>query len=101
MGRTKAVFAMIMLFMGFIIPAGPYMKLKGSVFPKKKGVPTASDLEASQTYKQANPDYTYGLHDRALVTLDIPRSIDKLIDNIGDTLMSMMLLPSLKTLTNL
>ena len=34
-GRSKTVLAVILLLLGFLIPAGPYMKTKGVVLPSK------------------------------------------------------------------
>jgi 4-amino-4-deoxy-L-arabinose transferase-like glycosyltransferase len=33
--QRKVALALVLLFVGFIVTAGPYMKLKGAVFPKK------------------------------------------------------------------
>ncbi len=85
--RAKAVFALILLFIGFIVSAGPYMKLKGAVFPKKQGVPAAQNKPTHQTHEQAKPEYAYGRHALGFANLDIIRSLYKMFQNIGETLM--------------
>jgi hypothetical protein len=50
--RYKAVLAFILLAAGFFAAAGPYMKLKGEIFPKKQLVEFTANAPSSEIYKQ-------------------------------------------------
>ena len=50
--KRKAVFAFALLLVGFLIIAGPYMKLKGAVFPKKQLFQFVPNTQSSEVYKQ-------------------------------------------------
>jgi hypothetical protein len=52
MNRYKTVFAFVLLAAGFFATAGPYMKLKGAIFPKKQLVKFIVDTQTSETDKQ-------------------------------------------------
>jgi hypothetical protein len=75
MSRSKAAFALVLLLIGFCALAGPYMKLKGAMFPKKNMV-------------QSQPQVVSG----EIVTADIvssntAKALGVLVENTGETLM--------------
>lgn len=85
-GRTfsfaKTLSAMVLLLAGFLIMAGPYMKLKGAIFPKKEVGRFVSDIE------QQGPDISKENKYSAKSTLlETPKAFNKLLERIGDTLM--------------
>jgi 4-amino-4-deoxy-L-arabinose transferase-like glycosyltransferase len=50
--KGKAVLALLLLLGGFWAAAGPYMKLKGAVFPKKQLVHCVPKVQLSEVYEQ-------------------------------------------------
>lgn len=78
MAKGKAVSALALLLVGFFIFAGPYMKLKGAVFPKKNTVQSQQQIgtEGDQVVSKAE-----------LIPSDITRALGRLVENIGETLM--------------
>ncbi len=87
MGRHKAVFALALLFTGFLVIAGPYMKLKGAVFPKKQLVQFVPNTQTSETYEQEIQIYPSTIYTTGFVSSDIARALGKLVQRVGETLM--------------
>lgn len=84
LGGPKTVFALVLLIVGFLIVVGPYMKLKGTVFPKKHAGKFALSTQASSVYHSqqqivSNTAYIAPLH--------VAGAFAKLFENIGETLM--------------
>jgi hypothetical protein len=75
MSKSKTTLALVLLLIGFFVLAGPYMKVKNAVFPKKKLV---------QLQPQVVPEITYNAD---IAPLDIARAFGKIFQNIGETLM--------------
>ncbi len=82
----KTVFAAVLLLVGFLLVAAPYMKLKGALFPKKnlgRFALQAQSRDSSENQTQQRPS-----------TLDTPdvagpgtvKALVKLVGNVGDTL---------------
>ncbi|MCX5634709.1 MAG: glycosyltransferase family 39 protein [Planctomycetota bacterium] len=87
MTKGKAVFASILLLAGFLIIAGPYMKLKGAVFPKKhigEFASTQQQFQPDNTVTESAPDAVYKTY---FTAKNIGKSLVELIQNAGDTLM--------------
>ena len=59
-GKVKALSALALLFAGFLILAGPYMYLKGTVFPKKKGAQHISATKAIKASRTVFPKKNIG-----------------------------------------
>jgi len=86
MAKSRAVFAMVLLLVGFLIPAGPYMKFKGAIFPKKNVL--QFDVTKAQIENYDNKqDFLYSVYTAALGPTDIAKAFNKLIEKTGDTLM--------------
>jgi hypothetical protein len=82
--RRNAVFALALLATGFMVIAGPYMKLKGAVFPKKHLVQLTPNIEVCEQEIQicSNSGYTTGF-----APLDIAKALGKLVQRVSETLM--------------
>ncbi len=86
MAKSRAVFAMVLLLVGFLIPAGPYMKFKGAIFPKKNVL--QFDVTKAQIENYDNKqDFPYSVYTADLGPTDIAKAFNKLIEETGDTLM--------------
>ncbi len=85
--KRKAVFAFALLLVGFLITAGPYMKLKGAVFPKKQLVQFVPNTQSSEVYKQEIPIYTNSIYAAGFVPSDIAGALGKLVQRVSETLM--------------
>ena len=87
MSKGTALAALVLLLVGFLTIAGPYMKLKGAVFPKKNvGQLTHSSWqpEVHTENKQTVSEVTYTSQ---FIPSNIARAFVKLLGNIGETLM--------------
>jgi hypothetical protein len=82
--RREALYAMTLLFICFLFPAGPYMKLKGAVFPKKQLVGGFPTDEIGRPRVQMHSDTA------VLAGFDlseIAKGLGKLSERVGETLM--------------
>ena len=82
--RPKTVLALALLVGGFLVAAGPYMRLKGAVFPKKGIGEFAVNTQNNQfalSQQQTVPN-TAGF-----IPSDIAGAFKELFENIGETLM--------------
>ncbi|MDO8302411.1 MAG: glycosyltransferase family 39 protein [Sedimentisphaerales bacterium] len=77
-GRKKAALALMVLVVGFAAVAGPYMKLKGGIFPKKHVGEFSSKIQSCDEV---------GVYTAALAAPDSMRALAKFAENIGSTLM--------------
>lgn len=86
--QRKAVFALALLFAGFLVSAGPYMKLKKAAFPKKDVGQFGLNIEQGENYGQnqsrIHPNIIYVA---SFSPPDIAKALGELIEEIGDTLM--------------
>jgi 4-amino-4-deoxy-L-arabinose transferase-like glycosyltransferase len=85
--KGKAVFASILLLAGFLIIAGPYMKLKGAAFPKKSVdlfTSMQSQFQPDNTVTESAPNTVYKA---GFASSNIAKAPAVLVQNIGDTLM--------------
>lgn len=79
LSRPKAVGAMVLLVVGFLAMAGPYMYLKGAIFPKKHvGEFVVEQKEILESYP---------LSEQNIQTANILKGGEKLISNVGEILM--------------
>lgn len=84
---SKAVFALVLLLAGFLAPAGPYMKLKGAIFPKKhvgQFVRYISDTEKSDGSKQV---YADSVQRPGFTPVSVAKAFTKLFEETGNLLM--------------
>ena len=90
MVKSKAVLALAAMLFFFIIIAGPYMKFKGAIFPKKEvgtfsSVTHLDDVETKLSL--SNRIYHSGI-----IPSEVAGAVVKIFENIGDTLMWFFLL---------
>jgi len=85
--KRKAVFAFALLLVGFLIIAGPYMKLKGAVFPKKQLVQFVPNTQSSEVYKQGIQICSNSVYAAGFVPSDIAGALGKLVQRVSETLM--------------
>jgi hypothetical protein len=82
--RPKTVLALALLVGGFLIAAGPYMRLKGAVFPKKHVGEFAVNTQTSQFVFSQRQIVS---NTAGIIPSDIAGAFKQLIENIGETLM--------------
>ncbi|MBN1788444.1 MAG: glycosyltransferase family 39 protein [Sedimentisphaerales bacterium] len=81
--RPRILLAMLLLIVGFSMLSGPYMKLKGSIFPKKSFDAFTQDARQMETYKNSEHMIQASLCSES----NIIEAFEHLIDNIGEMLM--------------
>jgi len=85
--KSKVLFSLTLLLITFLAVAGPYMKLKGAVFPKKdigQFVRTSQQLEV---HTKSNQTVSEATHTSQFTLTNIAKGFYKLVQNIGETLM--------------
>jgi hypothetical protein len=85
--RGKAVLAFVLLAAGFFATAGPYMQLKGKVFPKKQLVEFTANRPSPEIYKQEAVIYSNDIYSAGFSPLDIGTAFGKMVQRIGELLM--------------
>ena len=84
--KVKTLSGLVVLIMGFLIIAGPYMKFKGAIFPKKSIVPPTS-LQDSETNSTEEQPLSQTTRESRFAPLKIARAFGRLVSNTGETLM--------------
>lgn len=87
MRKYKAVFALALLLVGFLAIAGPYMKLKGAVFPKKQLVQFVPKTQFSEVYEQKVQACSNSVYTAGFAPSDIEKALGKLVERVSETLM--------------
>ena len=87
MAKVKALPALALLFAGFLALAGPYMYLKGAVFPKKNVGQFTSSSQQLKVQAKNNLPVSETEPAFQFKSLNITKAFGKLIENIGETLM--------------
>lgn len=87
MSRHKAVFALALLLVGFLVTAGPYMKLKGAVFPKKQLVQLTPNIQSSEVYEEEIQIRSNSVYTSGFAPSDVAGALGKLVQRISETLM--------------
>lgn len=82
--RPKTVLALVLLLVGFLVATGPYMRLKGAVFPKKHVGEFAVNTQTSQFVPSQRQIVS---NTAGIIPSDIAGAFKKLLENIGETLM--------------
>lgn len=85
--KHKVVFALALLFVGFLVTAGPYMKLKGAIFPKKGIGWFASDFNHGQVHQKQDQSSSNTVGTAAFMPPRIAAAFGKLAEKISETLM--------------
>jgi hypothetical protein len=84
--KRKAVFAFALLLVGFFAIAGPYMKLKGAVFPKKQLFQFAPNAQSSEVYEQEIRICSNSVYAASFAPSDIAGAWGKLAQRVSETL---------------
>jgi 4-amino-4-deoxy-L-arabinose transferase-like glycosyltransferase len=87
MSKGKIISALFLLLVGLVAIAGPYMKLKGAVFPKKNLDFFAQSLQQSEVYSQNNQSISETVHASYFEPTNITKALCKLGENVVETLM--------------
>jgi hypothetical protein len=95
MSRHKAVLALALLLVGFLVTAGPYMKSTGSIFPKKQIGRFVLNIQSCETYEQEIQIYSSTVYTTGFVPSDIAVALVELVEKVGETLMWFFVLPLL------
>jgi len=93
MSLKKTALALVVLLVGFVVAAGPYMKLKGSMFPKKRLVQSLPAARFGEVYEPQRRMPSRGIYTAGFAPSDLARALHKLVEMIGDTLMWFLVLP--------
>ncbi|MBN1975691.1 MAG: glycosyltransferase family 39 protein [Sedimentisphaerales bacterium] len=93
LSKSNAVLGLAAMVICFIITAGPYMKFKGAIFPKK-GVGTFSSYYPLDEINKTRIFYFDG-YNAAAVPSETVKAFIKIFENVGDTLVWFFLLPYL------
>ena len=87
MSKHKAVFAFALLLVGFLVTAGPYMKLKGTAFPKKQLFQFVPNTQSSEVYEQEIQICSNDIYAAGFAPSDIAGALGKLVRRVSETLM--------------
>lgn len=87
MSKGHVLSALVSLIVGFLVITGPYMMLKGALFPKKN----VGQFSQSSKQPDAHTQTDLTVSETALASQYTPSNImsafNKLVENIGETLM--------------
>ena len=87
LNRRRVMLALTLLLIGFLVSAGPYMKFKGAIFPKKHVGKFVSSFESYEFYKQKTEICSNNVNVANVLPPSIIRGLGKIVENVGDTLM--------------
>ena len=87
MSRGRALSALALLLVGFLAIAGPYMILKGAVFPKKNVGHFTQGSQQLEVHAENNLTVSETALTSQFTPLNITRAFGQLFGNIGETLM--------------
>jgi len=87
MSKSKALSALALLLVGFLAIAGPYMKLKGAVFPKKNVGQFAQSSQQLEVHAGNNQTVSEAIHTSQFALFNTAKTFTKLVSNTGETLM--------------
>ena len=87
MSRGKIVYASILMLLGFLAVAGPYMKLKGAVFPKKNIGQFSRNTSPQESHAENHHMAQSVIFVSKISSLNVAKAFRKLVSNVGETLM--------------
>ena len=87
MSKGKALSALVLILVGFLAIAGPYMKLKGAVFPKKNVGQFTQSSQQLEVHAENNQTISEATHTSQFTPSNIAKAFGKLVGNVGETLM--------------
>ena len=82
--RSKTVLALALLLAGFLVLAGPHIRLKNAIFSEKPIIDFGVNVQNNGIQFQQQP---MALNTADIIASDIATASGKLFENIGDTLM--------------
>lgn len=85
--KCKTAFAFALLLAGFLAIAGPYMKLKEAVFPKKQLVQLTPNIQSSEVYEQEIQICSNNIYAASFTPSNIAKALGKMMQRVGETLM--------------
>jgi hypothetical protein len=91
--RAKSLFGLALLLSGFLIAAGPYMKLKSAIFPKKNIGQLEQISLPQKDLPKENPSLNSKTNKQPFTVLNIAKAFGTLAKNIGETLMWFFVVP--------
>ena len=92
--RLKAVCLMLILLIGFAIPAAPYMKVRGKVLPPKlKMIISFNSQCQSSRLEQSSFDSTPAVYTASGIPADILKALGKLVKQTSENLMYFFAVP--------
>lgn len=87
MSKGKALSALVLILVGFLAIAGPYMNLKGAVFPKKNVGQFTQNSQQLEVHAENNQPLSEAMHTSKFTPSNITKALGKLVENIGETSM--------------
>lgn len=87
MSRGKIVYASILMLLGFLAVAGPYMKLKGAVFPKKNVGQFSRNALQREIHAENRHMARSVMFISHIPSSKVAKAFGKLVTNVGETLM--------------
>lgn len=84
LSMSKAILSLALLLVGFLIVAGPYMRLKGIISFEKQAGEVAINTQANEVHIS---DQQVVSNTANIVPSDIGAGFAKLVENVGETLM--------------
>ncbi len=87
MAKGKTLSALILLLVAFLAVAGPYMKLKGAVFPKKNVGQFAQSLQQQEVFAEDRQPTPKLQQASQFTSLNIAKALGKIASNISETSM--------------
>ena len=84
LSRSKAVLSLALLLVGFLIVAGPHMRLKGTISFEKQAVEVGTNTQANEVHISGQQVVSNTAN---IVPPDIGAGFAKLVENVGETLM--------------
>jgi len=93
--RWENLAALVLLFIGFAIPAAPYMKCKGEILPTKvRRIIQSFSINTSQDVNQLGADALRQNHYIAeMVPEEVLKTLGEIFGTVGETLMWFFMLP--------
>ncbi len=87
MGKSKTLAALALMLVSFIVIAGPYMKLKGAMFPKKNVGQFNQNLQQGKGTSEDKQNAPAAAHATPFTPVNIAKAFGKFVENVGETLM--------------
>jgi len=94
--RLKTICLMLILLIGFAIPAAPYMKVRGKILPPKlRMIISCNNQCQSSGLDQSSFDGVLAVYTASGMPADVLKALGKLVKQISENLMYFFVLPLL------